>query len=609
MKACAFAAIAAPLFAASVCHGALIRVEGSKGDTIQAAADRANPGDTVLVAPGVYYESVAIRRFGLEGLPVTFRAEKPGETVVTRARRDIREGKTRWRLEDERTRLFSISCEGSDYPARVLYGGTDLYPYASIDGLRRFVVAKEMSKGVTREVAGPRHGYYYDTAEKKLYVRLHAGEVYGPDDPNRHVMCVAPEPDGVGYGNFTPTVDSQSCFRVLCGAEDRRSAPSGWPAFVSIEGFILETPSLAGVFTDASGVVVSNCCFRGCRLGVSGDGHFDRINYYRRCANNVRVTKCDYTQFPAYEDGVELLGAATSRVDRLFWHRKHANEGLPGKRFIYESGIIGWAALDWEVDYCRISSCFEGISAKGATMSEGLKVHDCIFERMLDNAIEFEDSAQNVSFYRNLVRDVFSPVSWQPLRGRPLPGPCYVYCNVFVNSPSHLEAFGFRKPSVFKIMGPEFGKVASPGVVIFNNTIWWPGGGPVFGGAAVWHHPDRIAFVNNLVAADHCFSIGMNEPEPCPAFRIAGNVTGAFDPDVFAHRVMAGRGGLPLENAGMLKLAAPENGDFALAPGSPASGRGGRIPGTDFHYPDAGAPALCAEREVGFSGGKEAVWK
>lgn len=32
--------------------------------TIQQAADQVSPGDTVIIAPGVYFETVRLRRFG-----------------------------------------------------------------------------------------------------------------------------------------------------------------------------------------------------------------------------------------------------------------------------------------------------------------------------------------------------------------------------------------------------------------------------------------------------------------------------------------------------------------------------------------------------------------
>lgn len=49
---------------------------------INEAAKKAEPGDTVLVKPGIYREHVAIEKGGAEGAPVTFEAEKPGTVFV-----------------------------------------------------------------------------------------------------------------------------------------------------------------------------------------------------------------------------------------------------------------------------------------------------------------------------------------------------------------------------------------------------------------------------------------------------------------------------------------------------------------------------------------------
>src|SRR5690606_25632773 len=49
--------------------------------TVNRAADKVRPGDTVLVAGGTYHEAVRIRTTGDEGRPITFKA-MPGEKVV-----------------------------------------------------------------------------------------------------------------------------------------------------------------------------------------------------------------------------------------------------------------------------------------------------------------------------------------------------------------------------------------------------------------------------------------------------------------------------------------------------------------------------------------------
>jgi len=50
--------------------------------TVQRGADTAQPGDVVLVAPGIYRERVAPPRGGLEGRPIVFRSAKLHEAII-----------------------------------------------------------------------------------------------------------------------------------------------------------------------------------------------------------------------------------------------------------------------------------------------------------------------------------------------------------------------------------------------------------------------------------------------------------------------------------------------------------------------------------------------
>jgi hypothetical protein len=50
--------------------------------TVQRGAEAAQPGDTVLVAPGIYRERVAPPRGGSEGKPIVFRSAERHKAVI-----------------------------------------------------------------------------------------------------------------------------------------------------------------------------------------------------------------------------------------------------------------------------------------------------------------------------------------------------------------------------------------------------------------------------------------------------------------------------------------------------------------------------------------------
>ena len=60
-------------------------VELAPGDDIQKALDRAEPGDTIVLKDGVYYQSLLIARGGTPGKPVTLRAAHGGGAAISGA--------------------------------------------------------------------------------------------------------------------------------------------------------------------------------------------------------------------------------------------------------------------------------------------------------------------------------------------------------------------------------------------------------------------------------------------------------------------------------------------------------------------------------------------
>jgi len=65
--------------------------------TIQRAADLAEPGETILVWPGIYRETVVLRRGGRPGRPLVLRAAIPGRAVISGGAEPAVMAAWRWR--------------------------------------------------------------------------------------------------------------------------------------------------------------------------------------------------------------------------------------------------------------------------------------------------------------------------------------------------------------------------------------------------------------------------------------------------------------------------------------------------------------------------------
>ncbi len=562
--------------------------------TIQRAADRVVAGDEVIVGPGLYPAGLQIRAQGTATQPITFRADRVafGRVVLSGADPAIRAGRVPWTLEDAGLGLYSVPYAGP-LPTRVLYSGTDLFPYRSLEALRTFQA--------TPDNPGPRHGCWLDPAGQKLYVRLHASGRYGSTNPADHVMAVAPGagPGARWFGITPPETTLYGC-GVLAGV--------GQAAFVVLEGFTFETPGAAGVFVDANDVTVRNCWFRGCRSGVAG--RLPKAADYSDSTNRVILDHCDYTQYPAFQDGREILLEALADPARratwsryCWWTRKSGDHGVA---INYENGVAAWIGEDWIIRGCRLWDCFETIGAVGNRRSSGLRLHDNRFEGVLDNALEFEDRSKHLFCYRNVFVDVFEPFSWQPLKGPPWPGPIYVYENLVYATPENAGIWDgayANAAAIFKIGAslkqwdnPSYAErlrtvskaevaVPEPGLLIYNNTIWCPRAKlyEVIGGYAMKVRNVRIA--NNLLVV----GLGLTDTSP------TAPTGGPYSYDYQNNLVVCLQEpsnplvGTLLPNPAELRLRAPERFDFTPLEGSPALGRSRPVPGAPTQYPNLGA--------------------
>lgn len=503
------------LFPALYCSAATLHVDNSAkldGDgsathpfhTIQKAADIVNPGDTVVIYPGIYYETVRLRRFGKAERPVTFRADKimKNRVIITGADPAIRRGESKWQLFDEATKTYVIDY-AKPQAARILYSGTDMFPYQSLERLMTF----EARPGVP----GPRHGFFVDPKAKKLYVRLRPDGRYGSSNPNQHQMAVSPPP--MSYGDEEKS-DSQSYNFGLLGK-------AGQDIYVVIDGITFETPGHSAVYASGNNVVIRNCYFVGCRAG----GVFGRVVNYpehgmSEASCDIIVEFCEWHSFPVFDDVKELIELVSSGRIKLapenqrfhYWiHKARAN----GTADSYETGIAKQIGRNWTIRNCYIHDCFEGLA--NLNYGENTIFEDNLFERCVDNAIETEDHAKNCHIRRNRFVDIFQAISWQPLRGEPWPGPIYIYQNLFSRTPGNNFWYDrWGGGGTFKIGAP-FSQwdrspyketlanvnknhvvIPAPGLLIFNNTIIDPSARLVCELGSAQQKLDNVSFYNNI---------------------------------------------------------------------------------------------------------------
>ncbi len=531
-------------------------------EDLQKVLDATQPGDTVILQPGVYFGAFALRQAGTAERPITIKADRVerSRVILSRADRAIREKKVRWTQEDAALNLYSIPF--SHNPVRVLYSGTDLMPYSSLEGLKDFTLLQGCP--------GPEHGFFYVAAEKKLYVRLHASK-YGPTDPNLHTMCVSPVTAPGFNGHLVSKIEHANLTVV----------PQG-EGHIVIDGITFETPASAGVLSNASLITVRNAWFDGCRFGVFGGGPNDKL------PTEITIENTFYHHYPAFDDDVDIINKYKNtpvyqKYSIFWWHRK-------GDRYCdrdlmknYETGIAGGIGRGWIIRRNLFSNVFEGLSTWGNSWSRDLEVYENLFENIVDNALEAENHAAGMTIRNNVFRNVFEAISWQPLDGEPWPGPVYVYNNIFYTTPE-IQALWPWRPSAFKIgasarnwtkkhmegVSKEFIVSPGEGFLAFNNTVYHPHGNVFNNPGLIDCELRNFKFFNNIIIAA---AFHKSTTYTATTMEFAANLVVCPNGAAQARR-LAGEGGKAYASVADLKLKDPEKFDFTPLPGSPALQKG-----------------------------------
>lgn len=408
--------------------------------SIQKAADSVAAGDTVIVMPGVYYESVQITKTGTKEKPIVFRAydNAKDKVIVTMADKDILEGKTKWTLEDAELGIWSVPFH-NDCP-RMLVNGADMHNYSSLEKLKTF---SDLFTGDHYTQNTP-HGYYFSEAEQKMYVRISEDSLYGSSNPNENKMWLP-----VGEKNIRGTTNKGSVVTTLNYSENVSTfaVVTEKPSYIVIYGFTFAAPFYNGVYIRANNVTVSNCWMYGCMTGVAGAArHFYDYEYL---SDDIKVEYCNYSSWPTFEDAMNIM-ANRMKVQEAggkygyeyhFWQKKYMyNEhGVSAAFGGYENGgFLGHAGHNWVIGHNVITNQLDGNSffaqspyayyidgygsSIGAPLDSHMTYYENRFEKCLDDCIEFDASGiKYTEMYRNEFVDSFQIFSWQPLNGTPFP--------------------------------------------------------------------------------------------------------------------------------------------------------------------------------------------
>jgi hypothetical protein len=277
---------------------------------------------------------------------------------------------------------------------------------------------------------------------------------------------------------------------------------------------------VAGVFLRGSKVTIRNCWFLGCRSGVSGlTEEWDP----ERRTNDITIERCDFSLFPTFDDVVDVMNAVQElsaeerqKLPLFYWWQRKQTE------FTYELGIALKVGDRWTVRHNRIHQAFDGIGGWGFQKSVGADIYGNVFDHLVDNAIELENHSRDLRFHDNFIRDTFEPFSWQPLAGKPWPGPAWIYRNVVQDTDATKTLWTLLpwERGCFKILVEgqnwkveamkderrDLIEVPPPGVIFSNNTIDFHDGNLFTIGRNPNEIISGIAFVNNLIVARNTVS-------------------------------------------------------------------------------------------------------
>lgn len=433
--------------------------------SISEAVRRAKPGDTVLVRPGVYRETVTLERSGRPDAPITLRAEKPGSVVVSGS-----DHLTDWK--DEGNGLWSHNLK-------------DLDPGWDNHFLRTQWVYRDGLPMRPSVLASVKH-------ERETRLKMPIPRIDEPKDVPYASYVIDPDRERVwiNLGRKTPIESSRfeiARRQTLIGASQPidnivirgfvlRHAAGWWRGQAALEirgqNWLVENNSVA--WSSARGIELdgtNHCVLRGNRIvwsGQLGVGSRDTANLLfedniidmSNWADHDQWWEAGSTKFSTTIDSVFRNNRMSNAQGSGMWLDVYNGDNLVEGNVIsnHPDGMGAFSEISWHDTYHRnvVYNCRWGLvsgQSPGTVFTENLSFNNRVgaqlwgrynrgnfhggqrpkLDEFVDRiaAIPGVSDAQVARFRSAMLRYAYAPEFW-PLNN------CYLERNVIVNNAINL---------------------------------------------------------------------------------------------------------------------------------------------------------------------------
>lgn len=385
--------------------------------TIQAAAERVRPGDSIVVLPGVYHETVHLGRGGDASAPITLRAKIPGSVTLS----NTAPAET-LQLLDWREASPGIFVARTPWPVYSL----------RVDGAATYHFRRGSRKDIKdlQALGSAWPASFYEGTSGLLYLYLPGG---GP--PTDHELLTHRKiPAPREWSNI-----KSANLWIEAGN-------------VVIEGLKFDFGVGAAIrLWSAPSVTIRDCAFTGAAAGVAG---LPRVGP----ATDLLLERNLYHNYPQYH----------WRKDVLSWWDVY--------RFYSGSSLAADVPPGADVRFNLATNFGDGIgvSTGDAEDSPSVRVHGNLLFRGTDDAFEIEGQVRNVFLSGNLVFDSHVSLGLSPVLG----GPVVIEGNLFLHPPDGLNGSQLKllasAPGKGGESPPTIRNIRVSGNTFLGNWLaWW----------------------------------------------------------------------------------------------------------------------------------------